>query len=120
MVTPLLSLREIQEGDPLGHIAANTSIALLEFFALGAKIANDTLTTPPGTVTRSQAWILGGTGTGNWAGQAANTIAVALSDNPASPRGWYFCTPQLGTTVWIVAGSLTGHRVWNGSTWAAV
>lgn len=120
MATPFLGLREIQEGDPVGHLTVNQTIAILEFFAVGAPITNDTLTAPPGSVGRSQAWILGGAGTSAWAGQAANTIAIALSDNPVSASGWFFFVPVAGTRVWILAGTLTGHRVWNGSAWAAV
>lgn len=117
---PSTGLRELIEGDPLGYQTVNLWMAIMERLALDPRITNDTLTAPPGSIGRYQAWILSGSGTGQWAGKAANTVAIALSANPTSAAGWFFYTPVHGLRVWILAGTNTGHRVWNGSAWTAV
>jgi hypothetical protein len=116
MVDPILGLPELLEGDSLGYRRQNERDLILARLGVDCRIASAALTAPPGSVTRGGAWIVAGSGTGQWAGKAANTIAVALSDNPTSVAGWFFYVPQLGHRVWIIG---TGQRFWDGSTWAS-
>ena len=122
MADPVLSMPELLEGDPLGYLRQNNINMVLARLGVDPRITNNTLTTPPttpGSVGRSQAWILSGAGTGNWAGKAAGTIAIALSTDPVSAAGWYFYTPWTGMEVYLLAGSPTGWVQWNGTAWVA-
>lgn len=116
---PILGLRELTEGDSLGYLRQNDRNLVTARLGVDRRVVSNSLATPPGSVTRGQAWILSGSGTGNWAGQAAGTVAVALSDNPASPAGWFFYVPWTGLELYLLAGSPTGWVQWNGSAWVA-
>ena len=120
MADPILGLAELIEGDALGYLRQNDRNLIVARLAIDCRIAANNIATPPGTVGRGNAWILSASGSGLWTGHAANTIAVALSDNPSSATGWFFYTPQAGHRVWVMSGSPTGHLVWNGSSWVAV
>lgn len=120
MVDPILGLPELSEGNPLNVTDQNRLNLLLLRLALDPRIAANNLSAPPGSVVRGQAWIISGTATGLWAGHAALTVAVALSDNPTSASGWFFYTPPTGFRCWVIAGSPTGHLVFNGTSFVAV
>lgn len=120
MADPVLNLPELLEADPLGYLRQNDRNLIMARLAFDCRIAANNLSAPPGSVSRGVAWILSAAGTGLWAGQAANTIALALSDNPVSAAGWYFWVPHEGTRVWVLAGSPTGHLVFNGTSYVAV
>lgn len=119
MADPVLSMPELLEGDPLGHLRQNDINMVLARLGVDPRITNNTLTTPPVSIGRSQAWILSGAGSGQWAGKAAGTIAIALSTAPTSAAGWYFYVPWTGMEVYLLAGSPTGWVQWNGSAWVA-
>lgn len=120
MADPVLNLRELSNGNPRGYLDQNERNLVMARLAFDPRVTDDLLTTPPGSVGRSQMWILSGAGSGQWAGRAANDIAISLVATPASASGWFFFTPVEGTRVWILAGTNTGHRVWNGSAWAVL
>lgn len=118
MVTPYLGLDEIEQSDPLASLYANTSI-LVQEWQDAPRVESDALTAPPVSVSRGQAWILGGTGTGDWSSFAANDLVIALDDNPTK-RGWHGWSPREGQRVYVIAGTNTGHRVWNGTSYALI
>lgn len=120
MADPILNLPDLLEGDPLGYLRQNQRNLVMARLAVDPRVVNNTATTPPIGVAQGQAWVLGGSGTGQWAGQAANTVAIALSSNPSSAQGWFFLAPFPGLRLWFLAGSPTGHVVWSGSAWVAV
>jgi hypothetical protein len=120
MADPILSMSELLEGDPTGHLRQNDRNLVMARLAVLPTVTSDALTTPPGSVARGEMFILGGAGTGDWAGRAVDTVAIALSADPSTSRGWFFLTPGTGLRVWILAGTDTGHRVWDGAAWAAV
>lgn len=119
MADPVLGLPDLLEGDSIGWLRQNRINMVLARLAVDPRIVNNTLTAPPGSVLPSQAWILSGAGTGQWAGKTAGTIALALSGNPASAAGWYFYPPWTGMEVYLLGGSPTGWVQWNGSAWVA-
>ncbi|MFY9345587.1 MAG: DUF2793 domain-containing protein [Planctomycetota bacterium] len=120
MADPILNLPELNEGDPLGYIRQNNRNLVSDWFAAGGKVTANNIAGPPGTVNRGEVWILSGSGTGQWAGYAVNTLVFALSDQPASAAGWHFLTPRYGMLVAVVAGSPTGRLWWNGTAWTVV
>lgn len=120
MTDIILGLPVLQGTDSPDVVWQNQRNLVMARFAIDPRIADNSLSAPPGTVQEGHAYVIAGTATGDWAGQAANTVAVALSSNPTSAQGWFFYVPQAGFRVWFVAGSPTGHYVWNGSAWVAV
>jgi len=121
MADPILNLSELLEGDSKGYLRQNDRNLIAARLAIDPRIVANNLSTPPGTVARGDAWIISGTATGNWAGNAANTVAIALAANPTSPSGWFFYIPHHGLRLWILAGSGTlGHVVFDGTNYVAV
>lgn len=116
---PILGLRELTEGDSLGYLRQNDRNLVVSRLGVDKRTVSNSIATPPGSVTRGQAWILSGSGSGNWAGKAAGTVAIALSDNPLVPEGWFFYVPWTGFELYLLAGSPTGWVQWNGSAWVA-
>ena len=114
----LLGFPELNQGDPLGYLDENSRNLVMQVLLRKQVVANN-VTAPP-AATRGQAWILSGTGTGLWAGQPANTLAIALDANPVSASGWHFLAPFVGLTVYVLAGSPTGHLIWTGASYSAV
>lgn len=124
MADPILNRLELTEGDSTAYARQN------EFNLLAARlgmvpyaIRNDE-TYPSATPARGDMYVIPSGATSHWAGQAANTLAIALSVSPSAPGGWFFL-PMSGTTkgvrIWINAGTgTTGHVVWNGSAFVAV
>lgn len=120
MADPILGLTELLEGDSLGYLRQNERNLIYARLGIDPRVTTDALTTPPGTVGRSQLWLLLGAGTGQWSGQVANTLCLALVANPTSAKGWFFFPAVAGTRIWGLAGTNTGHRVFDGTNWVAV
>jgi hypothetical protein len=121
MADPILGLSELLEGDSKGYLRQNDRNLVMARLAADPRVVNNSLSAPPGSVARGDAFVIAGTATGHWAGQAANTVAIAMSANPSSPSGWFFYIPKHGLRLWILAGSGTlGHVVWNGTAFVAV
>lgn len=92
-------------------------LRMIDVLVEGAVISK-TLTAPPGSPTNGDRYIVAGSPTGAWSGQA-KSIAVWTTDNPASPSGvWEFYAPKAGWLVFNIAdGALYNY---DGSTWAAI
>src|SRR5208282_4726210 len=74
------------------------------------------LNAPPGSPSNGDSYILGGSPTGAWAGQA-NNLAYWSTDNPLAPSGeWEFYVPQNG---WIVGSGGTAY-IFNSGAWTAL
>jgi hypothetical protein len=112
----ILGRPELIEGDADGYRKQNIANALTQRGIRDNRVVSASLSAPPGSVGKWQSWILAGSGTGLWSGQAANTIAIALSDNPSSAAGWFFYVPQAGLRMWVIG---TGEVLFNGSAWVA-
>lgn len=108
MTTPLLSMAEFQEAEPLAHIIANTNFRILESYAK-LRLVSVALATPPGSPAESAMYFIAASPTGAWVGQAGK-LTVYIQG------AWYFLgAPLVGerfynvaTTVWIQ---------WNGTAW---
>jgi hypothetical protein len=75
-------------------------------------VISRTLTTPPGSPSDQDAYIVGAGATGAWSGQD-NNIAIFL----ANGSSWFFIEPQTGWQAWSVAD--TGVYFFNGTAWVA-
>lgn len=120
MTDIILGLPVLQGADSPDVLWQNQRNLIMARFAVDPRIADNSLSAPPGSSQQGHAYIIAGTASGDWAGQAANTVAVALSTDPTSRSGWFFYTPHEGFRVWVITGSPTGHLVFNGTTWVAV
>ena len=66
---------------------------------------------PPSSPSEGQAWLIGAAATGDWTGQAVDTIAAYYG-------GWLYIPPQAGMIGWHeTAGEFQGY---NGSSWVAL
>jgi hypothetical protein len=121
MADPVYGMRELNEGDVLGYLIANQRLNVLARAPGDVRVASVSLSAPPGSVARLGQWIIAGTATGQWAGHPANTIAIAMSENPTSALGWVFVTPQAGMIVWLI-GATAGQelRIFNGTAWVTM
>jgi hypothetical protein len=117
MADPILNMLEIGQGDSLGYLRQNDRNLIMARL-IAKEMESDSLSTPPSTTLRGKGYIVASSGTGNWAGAAANDIAICLSDTPTTSSGWIFITPSRGMTVWILVGTNPGHRVFDGTDWS--
>lgn len=124
---PIIGLSELLDGDTHAYLRQNNRNLVMARLSAVPYVIDSGLTYPAGAVNRGDMWIVNATATSHWTGRSDLDIAIALSDDPASPGGWFFLTPtatMAGIRVWIAASTggatITGHAVWNGSAWAAV
>lgn len=99
-------------GIPFALIGANTiSIAALKYNKFGMRIINQTTNTPPGSPADGDAYIVGPSPTGAWAGQ---TLKVALWETSA----WVFYTAYNGAAVYDI--SIQAFVTFNGTLWISI
>lgn len=115
MADPILGLRELVEGDPLGYLSQNdrnlvSARLLAPVLAEGANSSG--LGYPTVTIARGDLFIVG-TGTSLFTGQDGN-LAIALSATPQAAAGFAFITPIAGMRVQDTAGV---NYIYNGSAW---
>lgn len=79
------------------------------------RVTNMTTTTPPGSPSDRDTYVVGSGATGDWSGQDGN---IAIYDANASPAGWYFIAPTDGLPIWNRADD-TKYRWDAGSSPAA-
>lgn len=71
------------------------------------------LSTPPGSPTNGDSYIIG-VGTGLWAGEN-NNIAIWFNDDTV----WRFFTPTTGVTAFVTTGSFANQLIaYNGTSWS--
>ena len=108
--SPRLNLPLIQGGQAQKHVTHNEAVEQLDL--LVQLVVQDFATgTPPGTAAEGQAWVIGDSPTGDWAGRAGQI---------ASWRGggWLYVLAQTGWRAW---GQAEGEiRVYDGANWAAL
>jgi hypothetical protein len=78
-------------------------------------VINLSTSTPPGSPTNGDTYVVAATGSGAWLNQT-NSVAYWTTDDPNFPSGnWEFYVPKVGWTVWSAAN--LGQYIFNGSTW---
>jgi hypothetical protein len=84
---------------------------------LEGAVIDRTHTSPPGSPTNGNRYIVKATGSGAWAGHD-NHIAVWTTDNPSTPSGlWEFYVPKEGFVVWSAADA--SLYAFTSGAWAA-
>jgi hypothetical protein len=82
-------------------------------------VISRTLSAPPGSPANGDAYIVGASPTGAWAGKAAN-IAVWTTQKPTDDTNtlvaqWEFYPPKVGMCVWVAGDS--DFMIYNGTAW---
>ena len=107
--TPRLNLPLLDAAQAQKHVTINEALTRTDALA-SARVESRDLSTPPGSAVDGEAYIVGPSATGEWAGQEGD---LALSLN----GGWDFVTPWSGCTVWIEAEK--SHVTFDGAIWVA-
>lgn len=74
----------------------------------------DRSTTPPGSPTLFDAYLVIGTATGAWAGHE-DDIALSVCDKTSGDRTWVFIPPREGHIVWV--NDEDEHYIYDGTQW---
>ena len=106
MATENIALTTLTEGMASAEIKVNESYNVLDAFVFLA-IQDRDLAAPPGSPTNGHAYLVAGSPTGDWAGQAGK-IAIYYS-------GWRFFTPKEGWRAWIIDENC--FMVYDGAAW---
>lgn len=108
MTTPNLRLPEIAESQASKYLTHNDALRILDALC-PSLVVQDTLSTPPGSPTNGQCWIIGPAATGAWAGHETD-IAQRYSG------AWYFITPLEGWAAWDIDAAAQVR--FDGAAWA--
>ncbi|MHC5053630.1 MAG: DUF2793 domain-containing protein [Planctomycetota bacterium] len=92
MTTPRLSLAELVEGQSSGHVTHNEALADLDA-AVMCMVKDRDLSTPPGSPSAGDAYIVKATGTGDWSGHDRE---IAYYNG-----GWEFIAPKVGFFAYV-------------------
>jgi hypothetical protein len=112
-LSPLLGITEMEASQAQPELIVNEAIRKLEAVS-PLQVLDRDLSTPPASPADGDRYIVGGSPTGDWAGQQNN---VALNINGV----WHFLTPRPGWLAYVedealryefIPGSPTGWAVW--------
>lgn len=105
LVLPLLAAAQAQK-----HVTVNEALKLLDAIVQAGVIDKD-LTSPPGSPSEGDIYIVGGSATGAWAGQDDD---LAIYQDGA----WVFVTPLSGWIAWV--NDETTLYVYNSGSWQSL
>ena len=107
--TPGLGITELSDQQAGAETTYNEGIRLLEVMA-GRTVKDRDLSTPPGSPSDGDAYIVKATGAGDWTSMD-NKVAVYSTDQ------WKFITQAEGNSVYLQDENV--DVLWNGSAWLA-
>lgn len=106
-ISPILSLPYLLPAQAQKHVTHNEALQLLDAL-VQLRVVDFDAETPPLEPSPGEAYALGASPTGAWAGQATH-LAVWQGE------GWLFIAPLTGWRAW---GETPGDlRIWQGSSW---
>ena len=111
MATLADKIGDIQASQENAHIVYNPAMRWVLAGLQNFRVIDRDLTTPPGSESNGDLYLVLATGTGDWAGEDGN---FALYYDAA----WDFLTPAEGDKMWVKDENV--HLIYNGSTWGAV
>ena len=111
MATPRLGATELVEGQAIPETTVNEQIRVVEQGANQFFFKDRDLATPPGSPADGDCYLVAGSPTGAWAGQAGN-IAFYLS------TAWVFLTVKEGMTAYIADEDVIVS--YNGAAWVDI
>ena len=118
MADPILGLRELVEGDPLGYLSQNDrNLAVARLLFPRLKVGADAtgVGAPSGTVERGDMFYIA-TGTGDFA-SISQKLIIAQSDNAAVPAAFLQIPLASGVRIQDTSG---GNHIFNGATWDSI
>ncbi len=92
--SPLLGIVSIEPQQDLANVRANEAFAQLEAFAFSTSIKDRDLTAPPGSPANGDRYLIAGSPTGAWSGQAGK-LTVYING------AWKFYTAREGMEMWV-------------------
>lgn len=104
LVMPFIEAAQAQK-----HVTHNAALQVLDA-AVQLSVLDDDLATPPGSPTDGARYLVAGSPTGAWSGQAGKIAAW-------QDGAWSFLTPREGWLLWIADEDVL--VVYNGSAWVA-
>ena len=108
--TPILGLLELVFGQAVPEQTVNENTRVLEFFASGGAIEDRDLLTPAAlTPADGDAYLIDGTGAGDWTGED-NNIALYVNTD------WIYIAPSEGMVLYVKDEDV--RIVYDGSAWA--
>lgn len=96
--TPELNITRIDEGQTGGEQLFNEGAQTLDTMVM-LVFQDFNVNTPPVSPTSGQAWLLGSSPTGVWAGHG-NEVAFWWTAPLTFLSAWHFVTPQIGWRAW--------------------
>lgn len=108
--TPKLGLSIMAASQSQKHVTYNESIYRLEI-ATQTSAINATTTSPPGSPSEGDTYIIATPAMGDWTGREGD-IAAYLGGQ------WRYVTPHAGFICYDQSSS--GHLTWDGSAWVAL
>jgi hypothetical protein len=105
--TANLGIKLLEQSQAQKEVTVNEALTLLDS-VIGGGVLDKDLTTPPGSPTAGDRYIVAATATGDWAGKEN---ALAFYFNGA----WRFITPGEGLLIWVSDENLL--YVFDGSAW---
>lgn len=110
MTTTILGLPELSSSQTQKYLTINTALNYLDAM-VNLTVFNRTTTTPPGSPSEGDRYIIAATATGAWTGQE-NNIAVYIGTN------WIIFTPSEGWAAYDQGANET--IIWNGTSWVSL
>jgi hypothetical protein len=114
--TPNLTFTLLGESEVNSEAAYNENLIRLALFAGPLWIQDRDLSAPPGGETSGYAWLVSGTGTGDWADHDGE-LAGYYEDDAGNPV-WYFQALHPGMIAYVEDEAVT--LLWDGSAWLTV
>ena len=107
--TPNLTLERLSAGQASAEVTHNSAINKLDTLVQLAVVSSGD-TTPPGSPSEGDSYLVGTSATGDWSGQDGD-IAMYYS-------GWLFVTPKEGMRIWI--SDEDRFIVFDGTVWLSL
>lgn len=84
----------IEDSETQKHVRANEALRLIDGFSRATSVKDKDLSTPPGSPSNGDSYIVGASPTGDWASQA-NSIAFYTES------AWFFIAPIAGNMAFV-------------------
>lgn len=107
MATTKLGVVQLAADQAQKHVTLNEALSQLDQL-VQQTVKNRTTTSPPGSPTEGDAYIIAATATGDWVGRENDIAAWVLG-------AWVYFTPRSGWIAWDESAAV--HLRWNGVAW---
>lgn len=106
-ITPVLQLPLMQAAQAQKHVTHNEALEKLDVICQ-LRVEGFGAETPPASPIEGQAWVLGTSPTGDWAGEGGKVVSYRNG-------GWLFLPPRIGWLAWSKPDDQL--RAYDGANW---